>query len=134
MKPVLKNLGISLAFLAICALVGLTVGCPIKSTTGIPCPGCGLTRGCMALLRLDFREAFRCNPLSFAVPFVFFAFIFKDSCKPLGFFSKTQVQLVVLILALGIYIWRMCTLFPHTPPMNFKENSLFGKIVHLLLQ
>jgi hypothetical protein len=32
--------------------------CPLKSALGIPCPGCGLTRGAVALLRGEFAAAF----------------------------------------------------------------------------
>ena len=31
--------------------------CPLLRTTGIPCPGCGLTRAVMLLLHGEFREA-----------------------------------------------------------------------------
>lgn len=37
--------------------------CVFKRLTGIPCPGCGLTRGFLAILRLDFSSAFSYNIL-----------------------------------------------------------------------
>ena len=134
MRPVIKNAVTALAFLAFCALVGLTVGCPIKAATGLPCPGCGLTRGCMALLRLDFAGAFHWHPLSFLVPIIFFVYIFKDNRQTQRLFDKTPVMVTAVLVLLGVYIWRMKMFFPHTPPMDFQVNSLFGKFVHLLLQ
>lgn len=53
------------------------IGCFIKHFTGIPCPGCGITRALFALLRLDFASAFNYNPLIFCMPYVF-AYIFFD--------------------------------------------------------
>lgn len=42
--------------------------CPFLRLTGIPCPGCGLTRACAAALRADFAEAFRLHFMFPAVP------------------------------------------------------------------
>lgn len=37
--------------------------CPFAVATGVPCPGCGLTRSIMTLLRGDFHTAWRLHPL-----------------------------------------------------------------------
>lgn len=37
--------------------------CPTALFLGLPCPGCGLTRATVALLRGDFAAAFRFHPL-----------------------------------------------------------------------
>lgn len=31
--------------------------CPVQTLTGVQCPGCGMTRAAMSLLRLDFKGA-----------------------------------------------------------------------------
>jgi hypothetical protein len=46
--------------------------CVVKAVTGRPCPGCGITRGLLAILRGDLRRAWHLNPASFAV-LLFFA-------------------------------------------------------------
>jgi len=43
--------------------------CPILAATGIPCPGCGLTRASMALIRGDFASSFQIH--AFAPIFLF---------------------------------------------------------------
>lgn len=45
--------------------------CIFKAATGVPCPGCGITRGVVAILRGDFARAWRRNPASFAVVLFF---------------------------------------------------------------
>lgn len=52
-------------------------GCPFRNLTGIPCPGCGMSRAWWAFLRLDIREAFRQHPMFWAVP-VFFWLFWRD--------------------------------------------------------
>lgn len=50
-------------------LVCLALGrpCPIHYLTGIACPGCGMTRAMLSLLRLDLEAAVTYHPLSVAV-------------------------------------------------------------------
>jgi hypothetical protein len=55
------SLGVTALAAAQVAAVSAGVGgwpCPLKSALGIPCPGCGLTRASVALLRGEFAAAF----------------------------------------------------------------------------
>lgn len=38
--------------------------CPILAATDVPCPGCGLTHACVALLGGDWRTALTTNPVA----------------------------------------------------------------------
>lgn len=51
-----------LGYAAFCSFTGLAVPCPFHLLTGLLCPGCGVTRMCLALLRLDFSAAWSYNP------------------------------------------------------------------------
>ena len=44
------------------SLTQLWLPCPFHALTGLECPGCGVTRMCLALLRLDFAAAWAANP------------------------------------------------------------------------
>lgn len=52
--------GLSLAlvsgYLLLCTM-GFSLPCPVYALTGLYCPGCGVTRMLLALLRLDFAAA-----------------------------------------------------------------------------
>ena len=39
--------------------------CVFKGVTSIPCPGCGMTRACLAILQGEFSTAWRYHPFSF---------------------------------------------------------------------
>ena len=52
-----------MAALAAVQVAGVATGvggwpCPLKAALGIPCPGCGLTRATVSLLRGEFAAAF----------------------------------------------------------------------------
>ncbi|MBI5352840.1 MAG: DUF2752 domain-containing protein [Chloroflexi bacterium] len=52
------------------SLAGLPAwSCPILAATGVPCPGCGLTRATMQLIHGDFSSSFRTH--AFAPIFLF---------------------------------------------------------------
>ncbi len=44
------------------------IGCPIRYLTGVPCPGCGMTRAWLSALHGDLAAAFAYHPLFWAVP------------------------------------------------------------------
>lgn len=66
----LTVLAISAAFAAseaVCALTG-TYFCAFRRVTGLPCPGCGMTRAWASLLRGDLYSAWKFHPLFWSVP------------------------------------------------------------------
>lgn len=47
----------------ICFHFGVGLPCPFYLFTGLQCPGCGVSRLCLSLLRLDFAGAWAANPV-----------------------------------------------------------------------
>ena len=68
-KQRLRRLGIGLALVLAAGLgyagwvhlTHLALPCPFHTVTGLWCPGCGVTRMCLALLRLDISAAWQAN-------------------------------------------------------------------------
>lgn len=54
-----------LLYYAIVSFLGFGIPCVFKTVTGLNCPGCGVSRMAVALLRFDFKEAFYCQPVIF---------------------------------------------------------------------
>ena len=58
-------LSVGLLYYGWIRLTGKALPCFYRAATGLLCPGCGATRMFTAMLRLEFAEAFRCNPAVF---------------------------------------------------------------------
>ena len=68
--------------------------CPfVMLTGGLRCPGCGSQRAIHALLHLDIKDAFLCNPMV----------IIKDTHP--GFYKKMNSSLLVKLLLILIIFW-----------------------------
>ena len=75
-QPRLK-LGLTLGYLAfVLTMYRLGVGCLFLTRLGVPCPGCGMTRALLALLRLNFASALGYHPMVFALPVMYLYFLF----------------------------------------------------------
>lgn len=106
-----KHLTRGLFLLAIVVLflgiaVGTGTGCLVRKFTGIPCPGCGLSRAWFAVLRLDLGAAFRYHPMFWSVP-VFLAFVLCNG-RLLPNPKRNAILLYILVAAyLGCYVIRL---------------------------
>lgn len=60
-------LGIGALYALFFHLTGIGIPCIFNRITGLRCPGCGVTRMCLSLLRLDFKGAFGFNQAVFCL-------------------------------------------------------------------
>lgn len=68
-------LSVFLAYALFCNYTGFGIPCLFNLITGLKCPGCGITKMCLSLLRFDFKSAFNYNP-AILILFPFFVLIF----------------------------------------------------------
>lgn len=65
------------AYLLLYSRLGIGIPCVFHLVTGLSCPGCGVTRMLLSLMRLDFSAAFRYNAVLLCLtPFLLFLFGF----------------------------------------------------------
>lgn len=90
---------------------GILIPCLFYQITGLYCPGCGITRMILSLLRLDFYQAFRFNPLIFiALPFIIVLFIDmffkwlvgKENYLYMKINDKAWIVLLIITLLFGV--------------------------------
>ncbi len=60
-----SSISIILVYLTYYTLTGHFFPCLIHKVTKLYCPGCGITRMLLSILKLDFYQAFRFNPFIF---------------------------------------------------------------------
>lgn len=98
--------------------------CPIKLLIGLPCPGCGMTRAIICLLKLDIKGSFRYNALCLILLFIVVVAILKKY----GIFKKLYYSRVFWTLIgttiLTYYILRLIYVYPNEPMDYYYFNLL----------
>lgn len=103
-KDLLKG---GIILLATCVfLYVFRIGCPIKFVTGIACPGCGMTRAVISLIRFDFKDAIMYHPMVFTLPLIIILYLFRNNVNKRLFNSLLIVIIAAFIIT---YIVRMVT-------------------------
>ena len=76
--------------------------CIFKGVTGIPCPGCGMTRACLAILQGEFSTAWRYHPFSFLLIGLTILIVFQPEYtqETWGAISLIKQKIIVSILIL----------------------------------
>jgi Protein of unknown function (DUF2752) len=112
--------------------------CPMASSFGIPCPGCGLTRATLALFHGDLRAALHFHPLVWLLAPLFIGFVgsavvdlLRDPTRP----RRTPLirwnnrwlsiaTLCVLVLMLGVWLARFAGYFGGPVPVTSMREWL----------
>ena len=83
-------------------MIKITSLCPIKTITGLDCPGCGITRMFVALFHGNIYQAFRYNPLIFIeLPIIFILIILYKLKKE--YRKAINIVFIVLLIVTIVY-------------------------------
>lgn len=93
--------------------IKITIPCLFKSITNIPCPGCGLTRAFLAIMKFDFLSALKYNLVSIPIFIILITIniyliidILKNTNLTLNFFNKilTKSKLIIILLIITEFL------------------------------
>lgn len=103
--------------------------CPVQWLFGVPCPGCGMTRAHLALLRLDFAQAWYYHPLVFVTLPAVLYLAHQDAWNLPGGRRARRILLAALCAAfLGVYLVRLF-LLPDSPLEIDWENAALHRLL-----
>lgn len=101
-------LALGLGYAWAVARLGVGIPCPVHTLTGLLCPGCGVTRLCLALFRGDWAGAWAANPaLCLALPALlglsaWRAVGYVKGAAPSRWENRAWLALALFLLAFGV--------------------------------
>ena len=102
--------------------------CIFALITGLPCPGCGLSRAFAALVRGDLNGAVSCNAMIFLwIPLVIYLAYCRYIFKKMQAF--TPALIIVCLITIAYYLYRMIYVYPSEPVMVYYENNLLSVLL-----
>lgn len=97
--------------------------------TGFPCPGCGMTRAVLYLLRGQLKRSWALNPaaglwVAWALCFAFERYIRGRKSKMLirALYGIALFMIVAYLIRMGMY-------FPDRPPYVYTRDNLLSRII-----
>lgn len=102
--------------------------CPLVIFSGIPCPGCGVTRAAVCLMTGRWQQAWRMNPVIFpialaAVWFAWRRYLLGREVKGI----KGMLALIAALLVI-VYILRMYLYFPDRAPYVYTPDNVLARL------
>jgi hypothetical protein len=108
--------------------------CAFRFLFGIPCPACGMTRAFRLLIQGRVLEAFQMHPLFPLViiggVYLVISRYFSVNIKKSTGKYATSCAILVGIVSLLLYIYRMAAWFPERAPMEFDGRSILARILY----
>lgn len=95
-------------------LLGFSIPCLFHKITNLYCPGCGVTRLLFSLLKLDFYQAFRYNPLIFILLILYI--VYKLISLKYKIKMPKYINYIVLVAIIIFGILRNLDIFSYLKP------------------
>ncbi len=101
-------LAVGCAYAVFCIKTGYGIPCVFNLITGLKCPGCGISRMFLSLMRLDFKSAWKYNPAVIVISPFLAHLIFSGCYRWVKFGKNTETKFdnvlaIVLIFVLILF-------------------------------
>ncbi len=116
-----------LIFLFLWAALSFWLGTPCFFVwgLGIPCPFCGMTRAGFKLLCGDFAGSFALQPMLIPVLCAIGLLALTRYVNRKLFPIAIVYCVICFCLCIGLYAWKMITVFPGEVPYVYTEKNIF---------
>jgi hypothetical protein len=140
-RKALRLLVLALPLFALVGVLSLdVVACPFKAMSGVPCPGCGLTRATLAIVTGDLHAALHYNPLVFVLTPTLVFVVLRSMLIGAGFLDPGawQVRLPAWVvwpsvaLLTGVWLARLLGFLGGHPDGIHLERSWIGRLLDWL--
>ena len=90
--------------------------CIFKGVTGIPCPGCGMTRAGLAILQGEFSTAWRYHPFSFLLIGLSILIVFQpeytqETWVAISLIKQKIIVSTLILLCLSLWLVHLKQIF-----------------------
>lgn len=102
--------------------------CPMVIISGLPCPGCGLTRSFIYLASGRIQQSIYINPMGIPIAGIMIYFFWNRYI--LGREAKWMMHLIIIavVMLLVLYLWRMYVFFPNRVPYIYTEGNVLSRV------
>lgn len=102
--------------------------CPMVIISGLPCPGCGLTRSFVYLISGRIWQSVYINPMGIPIACILMYFFWNRYVAGRRAKGIMQLAVGVIISLLLLYFWRMYNFFPNRIPYVYTEENILSQI------
>ena len=95
---------------------GFSIPCVFNEITGFYCPGCGVTRMIFSIIKLDFYQAFRYNPLLFILSILYIIFVIERVIRRKDYKVSNKTAIVILVILILFAVARNISAFSYLAP------------------
>ncbi len=92
------------------------IPCLFHSVTDVPCPGCGMTRACIAITQANFIEAWDYHPFSYmivalAVGMAFFPTQLMNTWMRFSVNARNLIVILGIVICLSVWMMKVKNIF-----------------------